>query len=50
MKEQELQEVLKFPFEIRSFSFLNSLDYGTLNPKNQNYQIRQYDIIVSGFS
>ena len=39
-KKQELQEVLKFPieinlefrsqFEIRTFIFLNTLDYGTL--------------------
>ena len=36
-------DILEFrsqEFEIRSFSFLNSLYYGTLNPKKQNYQIR----------
>ena len=42
-KNQELQEVLNFPieifcsqkFEIRTFRLLNTLDYGTLNPKIQ---------------
>ena len=28
--------------QIRSFRFLNSLDYRTLNPKIQNYQIKVY--------
>ena len=49
--KQELQVVFWFPieifwklrskkFEIRSFSFLIILEYGTLNPKKQNYKIR----------
>ena len=52
-KKQGLQEVWKFlivprsqKFEIISFLFLNSLEYGTLNPKNRTmkYDYRMLNI------
>ena len=36
----DILELRSQKLEIRSFSFLNSLNYGTLNQKNQNYQIK----------